>query len=145
MDIKYKRLNEEAREPLHGSPDAAGWDLYAAIDEPIEIMPHETVKIGTGLAFELPQGTFGMIVPRSGIATKKYLRPANTPGICDSDYRGEYIVALHNDADVSVYVEPHERIAQLIVMPFCQINLIDSEELTNTLRGEGGFGSTGNL
>lgn len=145
MDIKYRILSNEARPPFHGSQGAAGWDLYAATAEEILIEPHSTVKIGTGLAFELPQGTFGMIVPRSGLATKRGLRPANTPGICDSDYRGEYIVALHNDTDEPMYIEPHERIAQLIVMPFCQISLIESNELTNTDRGAGGFGSTGKV
>jgi dUTP pyrophosphatase len=141
--VNVKKLNENAQLPTQGSEWSAGWDLYACIDEPISINPHTTVKIGTGLAFELPKYTFGGIFPRSGLATKKGLRPANTPGVCDSDYRGEYIVALHNDSESIQWVEPGERIAQLIVLPYVpiQFNLVDS--LSETERGAGGFGSTG--
>jgi dUTP pyrophosphatase len=140
--VKVKKLNENAQLPTQGSEWSAGWDLYACIDEPISINPHTTVKIGTGLAFELPKYTFGGIFPRSGLATKQGLRPANTPGVCDSDYRGEYIVALHNDSDTVKIVEPGERIAQLIVLPYVpiQFDLVDS--LSETERGAGGFGST---
>ena len=141
--INVKKLNENAKLPTQGSEWSAGWDLYACIDEPIYIGPHRTEKIGTGLAFELPKYTFGGIFPRSGLATKQGLRPANTPGVCDSDYRGEYIVALHNDSDTVKIVEPGERIAQLIVLPYVpiQFDLVDS--LSETERGAGGFGSTG--
>jgi dUTP pyrophosphatase len=141
--VKVKKLNENAQLPTQGSEWSAGWDLYACIDEPIYIGPHRTEKIGTGLAFELPKYTFGGIFPRSGLATKQSLRPANTPGVCDSDYRGEYIVALHNDSDTVKIVEPGERIAQLIVLPYVpiQFDLVDS--LSETERGAGGFGSTG--
>lgn len=141
--VNVKKLNENAKLPTQGSEWSAGWDLYACIDEPISIDPHRTEKIGTGLAFELPKYTFGGIFPRSGLATKQGLRPANTPGVCDSDYRGEYIVALHNDSDTVKIVEPGERIAQLIVLPYVpiQFDLVDS--LSETERGAGGFGSTG--
>ena len=115
--VKIKRLNEMAIIPTRGSKEAAGYDLYAAIPESIRINPHETVKVGTGLAFELPKGTFGAIFPRSGLATKQGLRPANCIGVCDSDYRGEYIVAVHNDSNEIQMIAPGERIAQLILMP----------------------------
>jgi dUTP pyrophosphatase len=98
-NINVKKLNDLAKLPTRGSEYAAGYDLYAATNYNIEIQPHTTVKIGTGLSFELPQGTFAAIFPRSGIATKRGLRPANCVGVCDSDYRGEYIVAIHNDTD----------------------------------------------
>ena len=101
------------------------------------------VKIGTGLSFELPQGTFAAIFPRSGIATKRGLRPANCVGVCDSDYRGEYIVALHNDTDKMQYVEPQERIAQMILLPFVEMSFNEVNELSDTARGAGGFGSSG--
>ena len=141
--IKVKKLNEKATLPTQGSEWSAGWDLYACIDEPVCIHPSCTVKIGTGLSFDLPNYTFGGIFPRSGIATKRGLRPANTPGVCDSDYRGEYIVALHNDSESPQWVEPGERIAQLIVLPYVPVKFQEVEELSETGRGAGGFGSTG--
>lgn len=146
LTIKFKKLNENAEVPFRGSPDAAGYDLYACITNDcgeITIPPHQTVKIGTGLAFELPQNTFGMIVPRSGLATKSGLRPANTPGVCDADYRGEYIVALHNDSDEAKVVKNKDRIAQLILMPFIPMSFQEAAELSETVRGGGGFASTG--
>ena len=143
MEINVKKLKDNAVIPTRGSEYAAGYDLYAAIDETIVIGPHETQKIGTGLSFELPENTFGMIVARSGLATKEGLRPANCSGICDSDYRGEYIIALHNDSDEIRYVEPNERIAQLILMSYVPMTFSLVNELTITERGEGGFGSTG--
>lgn len=143
MEINVKKLRDNAVIPTRGSEYAAGYDLYAAIDETVVIGPHETQKIGTGLSFELPDNTFGMIVARSGLATKEGLRPANCSGICDSDYRGEYIIALHNDSDEIRYVEPNERIAQLILMSYVPMTFSLVDELTITERGEGGFGSTG--
>lgn len=140
--VKIKRLNEMAIIPTRGSKEAAGYDLYAAIPESIRINPHETVKVGTGLAFELPKGTFGAIFPRSGYATKFGLRPANCVGVCDSDYRGEYIVAIHNDSDFIQAINPGERIAQLILMPYITMIMIE-DNLSETERGDGGFGSTG--
>lgn len=143
MNIKIKKLNNLAKMPSRGSSDAAGYDLYAATDYIIDIAPHSTVKIGTGLSFELPEGTFAGIFARSGIATKRGLRPANCIGICDSDYRGEYIVALHNDTDEMQSIEPGERIAQMILLPFIEMNFKEVDELSDTERGKGGFGSTG--
>lgn len=143
MNIKVKKLNPNAQLPTRGSNEAAGYDLHACIEDKVLIMPHQTAKIGTGLSFELPSETFGGIFPRSGLATKKGLRPANTPGVCDSDYRGEYIVALHNDSDVPQAVEPGERIAQLILMPYIPMTFEEVDELNETERGAGGFGSTG--
>ena len=143
MEINVKKLRDNAVIPTRGSEYAAGYDLYAAIDETVVIGPHETQQIGTGLSFELPENTFGMIVARSGLATKEGLRPANCSGICDSDYRGEYIIALHNDSDEIRYVEPNERIAQLILMSYVPMTFSLVNELTITERGEGGFGSTG--
>lgn len=141
--IKFKKLNPNAQVPTRGSEEAAGYDLYACIDATITINPHETIKIGTGLSIELPKYTFGAIVPRSGLSTKKGLRPANTPGTCDSDYRGEYIVAMHNDGNVPQTIEPRERIAQLIIIPYVPVIFEESEELSETERGADGFGSTG--
>lgn len=141
--VRVKKLNENATIPTQGSEWSAGWDLYACIDEPVCIYPSCTVKIGIGLSIELPKYTFGAIVPRSGLSTKKGLRPANTPGTCDSDYRGEYIVALHNDSESPQWVEPGERIAQLIVLPYVPIKFQEAEELSETERGASGFGSTG--
>ena len=143
MKINIKRLTETAIIPTRGSEYAAGYDLYADVQEAVVIKPHETVKVGTGLAVEIPEGYFGAIFARSGLATKQGLRPANCVGVCDSDYRGEYIVALHNDTDVEQVIQPKERIAQLVVMPFLAVEFNEVEELGETVRGEGGFGSTG--
>ena len=141
--IEFKKLREDATLPTRGSAYSAGYDLYAAIDEPITIAPHKTEKIGTGLAFALPEETFAAIFARSGLATKEGLRPANCVGVCDSDYRGEYIVALHNDSEETRTIEPQERIAQMILMSINPINFTEVNELSETDRGEGGFGSTG--
>lgn len=143
MNIKIKRLSEEATIPTRGSEYSAGYDLYANIEKPVCIKPHETVKIGTGWAIEIPDGYFGAIFARSGLATKEGLRPANCTGVCDSDYRGEYIVAIHNDSDVVREITPHERIAQLVVIPYLYVDFKETDELSDTSRGEGGFGSTG--
>ena len=142
-EIKYKKLNEYAKEPTRGSVAAAGYDLYAAIDNPITIPAHSTVKIGTGLAFALPDNTFAAIFARSGLATKQGLRPANCVGVCDSDYRGEYIVALHNDTDNEQIINPGDRIAQIVLMPYIPMIFEEVKDLDETERGQGGFGSTG--
>lgn len=143
MKIEIKKLNENAVIPTRGSEQAAGYDLYAATTEAITIKPHETVKIGTGLAIAVPDGYFGAIFARSGLAAKQGLRPANCVGVADSDYRGEYIVALHNDTDQERTIEPKERIAQLVVMPYLAVEFEEKDELSETQRGAGGFGSTG--
>ena len=143
MQINFKKLNNNATIPTRGSEHAAGYDLYAAIDAPIVIHPHCTEKIGTGLSFELPEHTFAAIFARSGLATKQSLRPANCVGVCDSDYRGEYIVAMHNDSEIQKIIEPGERIAQMVLMPYVEMQFKEIEELSETKRGDGGFGSTG--
>ena len=143
MNIKIKKINNNAVIPTRGSEYAAGYDLYSDSNEVIEIAPHSTVKVGTGLAIEIPHGYFGAILARSGLSTKKGLRPANCVGVCDEDYRGEYIVALHNDTVELMSIEPHERIAQLVVMPYLPVEFNEVNELSNTERGSGGFGSTG--
>lgn len=141
--MKYKKLNDLAKEPTRGSVAAAGYDLYAATSYDIELPPHETVKIGTGIAIEIPDGYFGGIFARSGLATKKGLRPANSVGVIDSDYRGEVIVALHNDSNLTQYIDAGERIAQLIIIPYENVTFEEVNDLSDTERGDGGFGSTG--
>lgn len=141
--INIKRLKENAIIPTRGSEYAAGYDLCACIDDTYDIAPHGTVKIGTGLAIEIPHGYFGGIFARSGLSTKKGLRPANCVGVCDEDYIGEYIVALHNDTDEMMSIEPGERIAQLVILPYLTVEFNEVDELTDTERGSNGFGSTG--
>jgi len=144
--VWYTKLNPNAIEPSMGSAEAAGHDLYVPSDaEDIAIPAHSTKLVGTGIAIELPKGTFGAIFARSGLATKQGLRPANCVGVVDSDYRGEVKVALHNDTDEHKIISAGERIAQLIVMPYIPITLhkVEAEELSDTNRGDGGFGSTG--
>ncbi|MBR4172897.1 MAG: dUTP diphosphatase, partial [Clostridia bacterium] len=120
MEIFIKKLKETAIMPTRGSEYAAGYDLYACIDGAVKIAPHTTEKIGTGLSIAVPQGYFGAIFARSGLAAKEGVRPANCVGVADSDYRGEYIVALHNDTDEVRIIKPQERIAQLVIMPFLE-------------------------
>lgn len=143
MDIKIKKLNDKAKIPTRGSDYAAGYDLYACIDVPAIILPHHTVKIGTGVAMNLPEGYFGAIFARSGFATKQGCRPANCVGVCDEDYTGEYIVAVHNDSENDQVIKPGDRIAQLVLMKYTEINFIEVDELQKTKRGDDGFGSTG--
>lgn len=143
MEIKVKKLNNKATLPTRGSEYAAGYDLYAAIENNITVPAHSTEKIGTGLSFELPDETFAAIFARSGLATKQGLRPANCVGVCDSDYRGEYIVAIHNDTDEDKIIEPGERIAQMILMPYIPMTFVETDELSESERGQDGFGSTG--
>ena len=143
MKILIRKLREDAVIPTRGSEYAAGYDLYACLDEPAVIAPHETVKIGTGISAAIPEGWFGAVFARSGLASKQGLRPANCVGVCDSDYRGEYIVAVHNDSDETRIVNCGDRIAQLVIMPFMSAEFELSDTLPETVRGEGGFGSTG--
>ncbi len=144
MKIRVKKLRPEATLPVRASENAAGYDLCACIDTPsLTIAVGETVKIGTGLAIEVPDGYFGAIFARSGIAAKRGLRPANCVGVADSDYRGEYIVALHNDSDREQTIEKGERIAQLIILPYLAPEFEEAESLDDTERGCGGYGSTG--
>lgn len=143
MNIKVKKLNEQATLPTYGSEYAAGADLYACMDEAITINPGETVMVHTGLAMEIPAGYAGLIYPRSGMASKRGLAPANKVGVVDPDYRGEFMVALHNHSLSAQTVEPNERIAQLVITPFLTASFEETDELSDTVRGEGGFGSTG--
>lgn len=147
MEIKVKKLKENAILPTRGSEYAAGYDLYALIEDNdntwITIPPHSTMKVGTGLSFELPNETFAAIFARSGLATKQGLRPANCVGVCDSDYRGEYIVAVHNDSNEEKIIKGGERIAQMVLMPYIPMTFTEVSELEDTNRGDGGFGSTG--
>ncbi len=142
--MKYKRLTDNAKVPTRADDGAAGYDLYGNNTYTIEIAPHRMVKIGTGICMEIPRGTFGGIFARSGLATKKGLRPANGVGVIDPSYRGELIVALYNDSNEPQYVEPGERIAQLVFLSFGTIlNWEEVDELSETERGDGGFGSSG--
>ena len=144
MLIKIKKLRPEARIPTSGSAYAAGYDLYACLPEgDVTVAPHATAKIGTGLSLAVPEGYFGAIFARSGLATKQGLRPANCVGVCDSDYRGEYIIAVHNDSDEVRSIAHGDRIAQLVVMPYLAVEFEEVDELSETERGAGGFGSTG--
>lgn len=142
-ELKIKKLDERATIPSYGSEYAAGFDLYAILEEDITIKSHETFLVKTGLAMEIPVGYAGMIFARSGLATKKGLAPANKVGVVDSDYRGEVMVALHNHSNVDQTISNGERIAQMVIMPFYKAEFKVVEELTNTERGAGGFGSTG--
>ena len=144
MEIRLKVLREGALLPAKGSEMAAGSDLYALPEkETVVIEPHRTAMIGTGLAAAIPEGYFGGIFARSGLASKMGLRPANCVGVVDSDYRGEIIVAIHNDTDESRIIRRGERIAQLVVLPYLNVTFRTVENLDETVRGTGGFGSTG--
>ena len=143
FQVKVQKLNEKAHLPTRGSAAAAGYDLYAAIGNHINIGPHETTMIGTGLAFELPSGTFGAIYPRSGIASKRGLRLANCVAVIDSDYRGEVKIALHNDSNEVQKVEAGERIAQIVLESYLPMSFEEVDKLSDTERGVSGFGSTG--
>ena len=141
--VEIKKLNENATVPTYGSALAAGADLYALTDGPVTIGAGETKMIGTGLAFAIPEGLVGLIFARSGLATKKGLAPANKVGVIDSDYRGEVRVVLHNHGSVAQTIENGERIAQIAFIPYYAADFTVVDELDSTLRGEGGFGSTG--
>ena len=141
--IAVKKLDERAVLPTYGSEFSAGADLYAVADEEITFEPGETKLVHTGLAMEIPEGYAGLIYARSGLASKRGLAPANKVGVVDADYRGEVMVALHNHSAVVQKIAPMERIAQLVVAPFLHAEFVECEELSQTVRGEGGFGSTG--
>lgn len=141
--VNIKKLSSEAILPTYGSEFSAGADLYACTSEPLTILPGEAVLVHTGLCMELPEGYAGLIYARSGLASKKGLAPSNKVGVVDSDYRGEIMVSLYNHSKEPRVIEHGERIAQMVITPFvtAQWNLVD--ELSETVRGEGGFGSTG--
>lgn len=143
MQIAVKKLRKEAILPTFGSKEAAGADLYACLEAPVTVEPGKTVFIPTGLAMELPVGYVGLIYARSGLACKRGLAPANKVGVIDSDYRGEFIVALYNHGEQPQVISPAERIAQLVVTPVLMPEYVETASLSDTKRGEGGFGSTG--
>ena len=148
MEIKIKKLYEDSVIPTRGSYYAAGYDLYAHIpckeeDTGIVIKPHETVLVGTGVAIQPPKDCFGAVFARSGLASKQGLRPANCVGVCDYDYTGEYMIALHNDSNEERFVKDGERIGQVVFIPYMNVNFVEVDELEATERGDGGFGSTG--
>lgn len=142
--VRVKKLNENAKLPSRATEGSAGADLYAVCESDfIEIPAHETVLIHTGLAFEIPDGFVGLVFARSSLGTKRGLAPANKVGVIDSDYRGEVMVSLHNHTNMLQQIDNGERIAQLVIVPFLKADFILSDELDDTERGAGGFGSTG--
>lgn len=143
FNVNIKKLNEKAIIPTYGTSFSAGADLYACLEESINIEPGETFFVKTGIAMEIPEGYAGLVYARSGLACKKGLAPANKVGVIDSDYRGEIIVALHNHSNESVTVENGERIAQLVITPYITAIFNEVDVLEDTERGQGGFGSTG--
>ena len=143
MKVKIKKLNENAVIPTYGTEYSAGADLYLLGDEQVSIAPHETKLLKTGISIEIPEGYCGLIFARSGLASKRGLAPANKVGVIDADYRGEIMVALHNHSGIEAVVEGGERIAQLAIVPFLKAEFEVADELSDTLRGAGGFGSTG--
>ena len=143
LPVKVKRLRENAILPTYGSQEAAGADLYACLTEPVSIKPGESVFIPTGLAMEIPVGCAGLIYARSGLSCKKDLAPANKVGVVDSDYRGEFIVVLHNHGKETQIVTNGDRIAQLVIAPVLTPGFFEVNELSDTQRDNAGFGSTG--
>lgn len=147
IQVNVKRLSDTAILPTYGSEKAAGMDLYADVKslgvDKLYIGPGDCLKVPTGFAFELPEGYCTLILARSGLSTKKGLRPANCVGLCDEDYRGNYVVPLYNDSHEDQVIEHGDRIAQLMFIPYVQSFLIEVDNLSETDRGEGGFGSSG--
>lgn len=143
VNINIKKLKQNATIPTYGTEYSAGADLYACTEEEITINPGETKFIGTGIALEIPEGYAGLIYARSGLSCKKGLAPANKVGVVDADYRGEITVALHNHSLESKNIQPNERIAQMVIAPFLSASFHEVDELSDTVRGAGGFGSTG--
>jgi len=144
MIVKVKKLNERAILPTYGSEGAAGADIYALLGGDVTIGAGETALIGTGLALEIPTGYVGLVYARSGLATKRGLAPANKVGVIDSDYRGELKVALYNQSGAPQTVQAGERIAQLVIAPYLTAEYEEATDLSDSARGAGGFGSTGN-
>ena len=141
--INVKTLRPDARLPVYGTEFSAGADLCACLDAPVTLQPGETKLISIGIAMEIPAGYAGLVFARSGLASKRHLAPANKVGVIDTDYRGEFFVPLHNHGPVAQTVEPGERIAQMVLTPFLTAQFVETETLSDTVRGAGGFGSTG--
>lgn len=142
-EVKVKKLHENAKLPVYGTEFSAGADLCACLDEPVTLQPNETRLISIGISMEIPEGYAGLVYARSGLASKRGLAPANKVGVVDSDYRGEFFVPLHNHGAVPQTIEPGERIAQMILTPYLTAKFVEADTLSDTARGEGGFGSTG--
>lgn len=140
--IKFKKLSENAVIPSYGTEYSAGADLYSSMED-VTINPNETVFINTDISIEIPVGLVGLIYARSGMACKKGVAPANKVGVIDSDYRGEIMVALYNHSNQAVTIAKGDRVAQLVIAPYIKANFQEVDELEDTVRGEGGFGSTG--
>lgn len=143
MKVNIKKLVNNAIIPTYGSEMAAGADLYACENEEVIINPYETKFIHTGIAIEIPNGYAGFVYARSGLASKRHLAPANKVGVIDADYRGEVIVALHNHSDKPQKIDKNERVAQLVIAPVLKVDFELVDDLKDTRRGDGGFGSTG--
>ena len=143
MKVRIKKLDERAVIPTYGTEYSAGADLYALTEGTVEIAPHKTVLLNTGISVEIPEGYCGLIFARSSLGTKRGLAPANKVGVIDADYRGEVRVALHNHSELAATVENGERVAQLAIVPFLKAEFEEADELSDTVRGAGGFGSTG--
>ena len=143
IQIKIKKLNKNAKMPTYGTEFAAGADLYALLEEPVEIKPNETKFISTGISFEIPSGTVALVFARSGLSCKQGLAPANKVGVVDSDYRGEVMVALHNHSTEVRVVENGDRVAQVMFAPYLKGEFEEVDNLEKSFRGEKGFGSTG--
>ena len=141
--IRVKKLDPRAKVPTYGSLCAAGADLYAILDKPVTLVPHETKFIATGVSFEIPVGLVGLVYARSGLSCKQDLAPANKVGVVDADYRGEVMVILHNHGTQNRTIQNGDRIAQIVFMPYVQAEFIETDELNDTARGAGGFGHTG--
>ncbi|MCQ2477964.1 MAG: dUTP diphosphatase [Clostridia bacterium] len=141
--VKVKKLDKNAIIPTYGTNFSAGADLYALCKDKIEIKPTETVMVHTGIAMEKPENYGSLVFARSGIATKRGLAPANKVGVIDSDYRGEIMVALHNHSTDIQFIENGERIAQMVIMPYFKDEFFECDELDDTARSSGGYGSTG--
>ncbi len=143
MLVPVKKLSEKAMLPHRATEYSAGADLFACIPEPVDILPGQTVKIGTGLALEVPEGYAAFLYGRSGLGVKYGVCPANCVGVCDADYRGEVIIGLHNHSKEIFTVHPNDRIAQVVIAPVLDAVFEQTQELSDTVRGTGGFGSTG--
>ena len=141
--IHVKILRSGAKLPTYGTAGAAGADLYACIDATVTVWPRETVFIPTGIALEVPQGCAGLVYARSGLACKRGLAPANKVGVIDSDYRGEWLIYLYNQASEPRVINPGDRVAQLVLLPVLTPTVVEADSLDETDRGAGGFGSTG--
>lgn len=144
MEVKIKKIYEDVLTPTRGTTSSAGYDLYAYLEEDkVTLKPGETFMFHTGICFEIPEGYFGGVFARSGLAAKRNLRPANCVAVIDSDYRGELMVPIYNDSSTDQTLEKNERIAQIVILPYLNVDFVEVDSLADTDRGTGGFGSTG--